>query len=346
MTGIRRVFITQPIDQGWIIERLMSDVATELKTRGVAARIGTGEEYQGEEVIFNARFLTPKADPRAIVNSLFITHIDDGLKERELRAVFPKFNSFVCLSPHDAEFVAALKGDWNGIVGIELPARSSAVRPVRLAMFSARYEDGRKNEEWIVEYFRQRPQAFRTAFVFCFMGWGWEQFCSELAELDVNFEVYRYSRSTPGEYDLYRAVLPTMNALIYLGFDGGAMSVYDAVNAGLDVLATDLSYHKGLGDSVTLFDDRAGFFRELDRLQHRHAARLNVIERRSVTAYVDRLLSHWNEVANVGASVAPCNEVGAPDAQALEAGRRRYKKLSLTRIRSAIIRSLQAFQFK
>ncbi len=345
MSVISSVFIVEPADQGWIIERLMRDVAAELKARDITTRIGPSGDYGGEDVIFNSRFLTAFFDARAKVNSLFITHVDDKIKELQLKAGFRSFNSFVCMSAHEADFVAALGGSRAGVVGIDLPARDLNVRPTRLAMFSAFYEDGRKNESWIADYFRDTPASCKQNFVFCFMGWGWEAFCASLGRLEMNYEVYRYSRFTPGEYDLYKQVLSTMDCLVYLGFDGGAMSVYDGINAGIDVIAPNISYNRNLGDGVTLFDDKAGFFRELDRLGALVEERRETLRRRSVKAYTDALLAHWASLAGGDEPAPPENPppLGVPEAAALDLFRTHYKPLGPSRLRSALIRAVQAF---
>jgi hypothetical protein len=346
MLPIRSVFIVEPEGQGWIIERLMRDIAAELAARGIQARIGRGNQYGGEEVIFNSRYLVALSEARARVNSLFITHVDDRVKEQELRMSFARFNSFVCMSPHDAEFVTALKGDSVGITGIDLPARELTVRPTRIAYFSARYEDGRKNEQWILDSFRNRPAEERAAFVFCFLGWGWEGFCERLAELEMNYEIHRYSRFLPGEYQLYKDALKSSDLLIYLGFDGGAMSVYDALNAGIDVLASDISYHRGLGDAVKLFANQDEFSARIDQLLKSHSDRSQALRQRSIQAYVDRLLAHWSNVIGGRGAVEPeAAPMLAPAArkQTLQSFRAHYKPmLSPTRIRSFLIRWLQS----
>ncbi|MGC1175153.1 hypothetical protein [Polaromonas sp.] len=341
--GVHSVYIVEPVSQGWIIERLMSDIARELNRRGIATRIGAGEGYAAEDVIFNSRYLVPLADAGAKINSLFITHVDDAIKEMELKARLKDFNSFVCLSPQDADFVTALKGNRTGVKGIELPSRDSTVRPVRVAMFSACYEDGRKNEEWIAEYFKDKSCEQKQSFVFCFMGWDWEKFCMSLARLDMNYEIYRYSRSMAGEYALNKEILATMDALIYLGFDGGAMSVYDGINAGIDVIASNISYHQGLDDSVILFSDRQGFFRELDRLYAKNTGRKNSLQQRSVITYVDHLLKHWNDLLMPSPAVAAerLQVPSADETKTLKLFRAHYKNLSLSRLRSAAIRFLQ-----
>lgn len=346
MRQIQSVYVVEPVDNNWIIGRLLRDVASALRARGIAVRIGPSADYEGQEVIFNSRFLVAFSDPRALINSLFITHIDDKIKELQFKASAGAFNSFVCMSPQDAEYVAALVGREQWVVGINLPPREVSVRPIRLALFSARYEDGRKNEHWIREYFEDRPAAHRQAFVFCFIGWGWERFCASLAKLDMNFEILRYSRSTAGEYETCKSMLTTMDALIYLGFDGGAMSVYDGLNAGIPVFATNISYHRGLGDSVTLFDDRAGFFRELDQLYLQRVGRIASLDERNVNSYSSHLLAHWNQLlvddlANfVGDAKLP---VYSSRAQTLSMYRANYKRVGWSRIRSTLIRFAQTF---
>jgi hypothetical protein len=344
MSHTLNAYIVEPVNQGWIIERLMRDIAAELNRRGIPTRIGPASGYGGESVIFNSRFLTPLHDGRARLNSLFITHVDDRIKERELTTSFDRFNSLVCISAQDADFVAALRGRRDGVAGIELPARDLIVRPLRVALFSAYYDDGRKNEAWIPAYFEARPQEVRQAFVFCFLGSEWESFAGRMAALDLNYEVVRYARSLPREYEQYKERLATMDALVYPGFDGGAMSVYDGLAAGLEVLASDVSYHRGLGSPVTLFADRDGFFQALDGLYDRWHSRSAALEARSLAAYVDRLLSHWHGLlggTDAQAIAAPPAAAARPE-ETLALFRSHYKPLSFSRLRSALIRAIQA----
>lgn len=342
--AIASVFIVEPVNQGWIIERLMRDAAAAFVARGVAARIGRASEYAGEDVIFNSRYLEPFHDRRARVNALFVTHVDDRLRERELRRTFGAFNSYVCLSPHDADFVGGLKGDRKGVIGLELPPRDLDVRPVRLGMFSACYPDDRKNQAWITDYFRARPEAHRSSFVFVFLGDGWEEFSGEMAALDLNYELHRYSRSLPGEYQLYKEVLPSLDALIYLGFDGGAMSAYDAVSAGIDLILTDQSYHRGLDDRATLMNGRDDFFDVMDRLHGRVVGRKAALGARSVDNYVGRLLAHWAALADADVleDDGPPPKAARADDPAVAEFRSRYKPLRYSRLRSALIRFLRS----
>ncbi|MDP3655583.1 MAG: hypothetical protein Q8R45_01275 [Brevundimonas sp.] len=336
---IRSIYIAD-ISSGWIINFLMADIAAELKRRGFDVRVGPRQAYGGQDVLFNARYLNSAPTSEARINSIFVTHIDDRIREAELRAAARKFNSLICLSPQDADFVAGLTKGRNNVAGINLPARSLTVRPLRIALFSACYEDGRKNESWLSDYIRSRPEDYKESFVFCFLGLDWERFALSLGEMDVSYEVHRYSRDLPGEYGLYTHHLATMDRLIYAGFDGGAMSVYDALAAGVDVIASDISYHRGLGDSVRLFRDRDGFYKELDALHAVQVGRKRALQERSISAYVDALLAHWNSILDPDpSSPGPDPEsVDTSPREAVELFRSHYKPLGFSRLRSAAIR--------
>jgi hypothetical protein len=344
MSKIKSVYIVEPLNQEWIIEALMRDIALEFNKLGIHTKIGPEKFYQGEDVVFNSRYLSPTFKNSAKVNSLFITHIDDVIKERELKLTFDTYNSFVCLSPEDASFLISLKGSTTNVIGINLPSRSSNVQPLHLALFSACYEDGRKNEQWILDYFNNRPNINRNAFLFSFLGWGWARLCSELDLLDINYKVTRYSRTLIGEYALYKHSLSDVDVLIYPGFDGGSMSIYDAIGAGIEAIVSDISYHKGLEGSVTLFKDRNGFFAQLDRLYNRHSKQQEVLLRRSARNYASTLLSHWNSVLESNKSSSPVDTssgISSINSEILIKYRSNYKKMSLSRFRSAIIRLFQ-----
>lgn len=338
---VETVYIVEPKDHGWIIERLMRDIGAQLNLRGVETHIGPQSDYGGQDVVFNSRYLTPLADKRARVNSLFITHIDDQVKELEFRSRNGLFNSLVCLSAQDADFIAGLVGTRSAIAGIDLPARELTVRPIRIAMFSAHYKDGRKNEQWIIDYFEVKDRAYRDNFVICLMGWGWEQIGGQLGELEMNYEIYRYSRFMEGEYAMYKEVLSSMDCLIYLGFDGGAMCVYDALAAGVDVIATDISYHRGLGETVALVASKEMFFEEIEQLHRRNVSRKVALAGRSIETYTTRLLEHWNRVANGGDLPVPNPKQAVVEVETVKLFRSHYKPMGLSRVRSFAIRSLQ-----
>ena len=64
VSSLSRVFIVEPFNSGWIIEKLMRDIRDELVARGHDVRIGPPEDYQGEEIYFNSRIFMPRRSRR------------------------------------------------------------------------------------------------------------------------------------------------------------------------------------------------------------------------------------------------------------------------------------------
>jgi hypothetical protein len=345
VSQVNRVFISEPIHVGWIIEKLMRDIAAALNNRGIETRVGHPREYTGQEIVFHSRYLYASPFEQADVNSLFITHIDDRLKEMELRSRIGGFNSFVCTSEAEAQMVKALGCPAGQVVGLALPHRGGVVRRQRVAYFSERYEDGRKNEDWLIEYFQSRDERVRRSMILCLIGYNWETFCTRLAALGLSFELYRYDRALPGEYEAQKKLLEGMDHLIYPGFDGGAMCVYDGVVAGTELLISDNGYHRDLGTGATLFRDRQHFFEGLDRIAARTLDAEQVMSDRSIGPYVDRLLAHWahccdGDARGSGASGTRDPAETKTQQDELRFYRAHYKPASPRRLASTLYRQL------
>ncbi len=290
----KKIFIVDPANAGWIIEKLMHDIKNELIGRGCDVEIGSPDQYDGQEVIFNSRYLDLYTNKAARINSVFVTHIDDILKEYEVRNFPLIVNSVICMSPSEANVIRGILNRSNiDVVGIDLPARNLDVNPFKLCLFSACYSDGRKNEKWILDYFNGRDEVFKSSFILQFMGDGWSNFNKDLDRLDLNYEIYRYSLNLKNEYQYYKSKLSDVNYMFYMGFDGGAMSVYDSINANIPFIFPYNSYHLNLDSNSKLFYNKNHFFSILDDLHKMRIERLEALNLRSIVCYVDKLMFSW-----------------------------------------------------
>jgi hypothetical protein len=337
------IFFHKPHSSDWIIERLLSDISTELKARGINVRCGDYCEYNGEDVLFHSRFLTARYDVRAKINSLFITHIDDYAKEIEVRLRLKKFNSMVCMSEHDAAFLCGLIGVSSNIIGIDLPCREVAVRPLRICVFSRCYNDNRKNEHWLLEYFKSRTLESYKNVIIVLLGLGWEDFASKLATLDVPYEIYSYPGWLRNEYQMYKNELCQGDLLVCMGFDGGQMSIYDGLQAGIEMVFPNISYHRGVSSEVKLYDTKEEFFSIIDSKLERQQKNLTDLDSRSVQSYSNKLYRHWESLIS-GSQQLP-NQANANNEQlvidALKTFKSNYKSMTFTRLRSSLIRCYQ-----
>ncbi len=345
---INSVFISEPIHVGWIIEKLMRDLVSKLTDLGIKVRIGKIIEYGGEDVVFHSRYLYATPVEEAKLNSIFVTHIDDKLKEIEIRSEFDKFDSFVCCSQHDAEFLKGLGCNESKLLGNNLPHRGGVLKPQKIAIFSECYKDGRKNEDWLLDYFAKAPSCARSGIVLCLIGYNWENYCHKLADMGMSFELYRYDRSMPSEYEIQKNILSEMDYLIYPGFDSGAMCVYDGIMAGTKLIVADNSYHKGLGGNVRLFKNKSEFFICLDEVIELYQQRVNVLNERSIDKYVENLLHHWEALLakniiliNSTAKNTDVSESKFDNLNEVRFFRSHYKKISIRRLAASLYRLIK-----
>ena len=294
---IKSVFIVEPFNEGWIIEMLVRDIASQMRRIGIDVRIGPQESYDNEAVAFHTRGYYFKPLAKAVLNSVLMTHIDDVYKEREMLSIAKKADSVVCMSEHNAEIMCDMGASREKVIGNSLPHRGGNVRRPRVGVFSARYADGRKNEDWLLEYFQKIPRDSRNKLIICLIGYGWEAFGASLAKLDVSFEIYRYDRALPGEYERQKDIVAGLDKLLYMGFDGGSMSIYDGMHANVDMIFSDQCYHRELDPRLSLFSSKDDFFALLDDVVLDVVSKEQFLDARSIEVYTAKLLTHWSELA-------------------------------------------------
>jgi hypothetical protein len=296
MNNFSSVYILDSLGSGWIIEKLMRDISDNLRGRNVTVNFGDGSDYSGEDIIFHSRYLYIKSFKASKINSVFVTHVDDVFKIQEISHDFNKVDSFVCMSSEDADKLKSIGCPPKKVVGIDLPHRGGFIKRPKLALFSDRYSDGRKNELWIIEYLNTKTIEERDSFIFCFLGHNWELFGKQLSKLKVSYEIYSYTRSMPGEYDMLKNILSSMNSLFYIGQDGGAMSAYDGFFQGIPMTLSNDGYHKGIPGDINFINCKEDFFNYLDKILQEIKSKETFLTQRSVDVYVDKLINHWNNL--------------------------------------------------
>ena len=68
----------------WIVGKISEDIRNELVQRGIKCNYGPPNNYNGEDVCHHMGWAYAKPKDSAKLNSVFLTHIDDKLKELQL----------------------------------------------------------------------------------------------------------------------------------------------------------------------------------------------------------------------------------------------------------------------
>lgn len=272
----------------WILEILGNDIFTGLKELGINCRKGEYSEYEGEEICFHMWWRRAIPYKEAAINAVFITHIDDSIKESDLLAMKNKFDIFICMSPEDAIFLQELGFDEKSVFGIDLPTRNNYVRPISIAIFSNCYTKMKtKNEQWLLDYCSSRKDS--RIVNFCFIGHGWEDVACFLSKLGCSFEWHCVDRGLPNEYMFQQLKLINMDYYLYMGMDGGAMGTYDAFAMGVDLCVSDDGYHKSIPDVSYKFLSRKEFFDCMDLIIEKQKRRYQFFKEHSVENYVKKI---------------------------------------------------------
>lgn len=294
---VERIFINMyGYDSNWIISKIADDIIRTASSMGYECGKGGFEDYRGEEICYHMCYQLAIPISQAKHNSVFYTHLNDKLTEEQLISIKDQFDSYICMSAEDAEFLIELGFDPHKVYGKTLPVRNNYIRPISIGIFSACYPDGRKNEEWLLDYCRQCEGAKLVNFVF--VGKGWGRVVDELEKLDCSYEWHNVSRKLPYEYQYQQNKMGNLNYYIYMGMDGGAMGTYDAYAQDVPLCVTYDGFHKSIPDIDYSFDDKQGFFNQLDKITSSHKRRMDFFQAHTPENYVKWILDIWHGNGN------------------------------------------------
>lgn len=292
------VYISKVFDKGWIIEKIICHLKESLTSLGFNVSEGDPTGYSGEQIVIHTRSFYYKKVVGA-KNIVFIFHVDDKIKELETVGVLRSADALIAMSGLDKAYLEALIVDNNmtykPIFGEPLPALTTAdeLRPLVFTYFSECYRDGRKNEDWLLDLAHALDHEEKKSLIFRFMGEGWESVAKGLKTADISCEHIDLRRDQPGEYEHQIGLLSRSDYLIYLGFDGGAMSVYDGLVSRVGLVVTNQSFHVGLSNPaaqrylVDCKDEFIAVMKHVVKSQYLDVAAL--LRERSVEVYATKL---------------------------------------------------------
>ncbi len=337
------------VDPSWIVGAIARDIQSVLLDIGFKCRLGSPDEYNGEDICHHMGFAYAIPEKHAKYNSVFITHIDDKMKEKELMSIRDKFDLFVSMSSHDAEYITGLGIPREKVVGIVPPIRNPYVKPVSIGIMSACYDDGRKNEDWLIEFCRSHDVIGLLNFIF--IGPRWGKVVTLLEEIGIAFEWHYSNSHMEYEYEYQKTKLANTDYYIYLGFDGGAMGSLDAYGYGRRLILVKDSYHMDIPEVEHYIDNKTDFFKVVREICESHQQRLAFFRQNNAKQYTKKLLSTWIEdrpelfpdvEANASRDKSNHNVALSREKldQIVNLKRQKYTSLTFKRIISSLLRSL------
>jgi glycosyltransferase involved in cell wall biosynthesis len=118
-------------------------------------------------------------------------------------------------------------------------------RSVTVLIAARSYQDGRKNEQWLIDFIRQFPTTLLKVTI---IGVGWWSYVAELQQAGYTVEYHDdFNRDT------YRELLKVSDYLLVAGFDEGALSTLDAILYDVTPIVSAQGYHLEQSADMLLF---------------------------------------------------------------------------------------------
>jgi hypothetical protein len=291
----KKVFLSiVGMDPGWIVGKIAEDIKEYLEKQNIICNYGKPNEYNNEEICYHLGYAYAVPQQNAEINSVFITHIDDKFKEDMIVKFKDDFDSFICMSQEDKEFLLQLGFDKEKTFGVTLAVRNDYVRPLNLGIFSGYYKDGRKNDKWLIDFIKSEKDIHLVNFVF--IGPSWNEIFPILLENNCTFEWHSTSRKTPYEYKFQQNKLEKLDYYFYMGFDGGAMGTYDAYAYGIPLLITNDGYHRDIPSIDLPVNSYDEFHERLKEIIVKQKNKIDFFNYNNVENYVIKLFKIWNNI--------------------------------------------------
>lgn len=214
-------------------KKLYEEVA---KDKEFSVSIG-GKPREDVDINHNVNYLPYK--PNKTKNTLMITHIWEGYKLDAVKKGMETADVGICMSEDTKEFLVKHGIDENKLP-IILPAHSGVPRRHQVvAILTNVYPDGCKRAEMLTELAKTLNN---DEWAFRIMGKGWVEILTPLVLKGLNVDYF-----PDFDEETHKRILESSDYCLYFGKDEGAMSILDAKQAGLKLIAPNTGFHKEIG---------------------------------------------------------------------------------------------------
>lgn len=229
---------------GWILYDYAAKLAEHLKPHVEHVEL-CFEQRPGFDMTFHVNYGRFQAVQAAGLHNTMVTHIDTPKKFALVQGQAQAGVWGLCMSEETARRLNQLSGTQQ-FVSFAPPAMLAGERKKLSVLVSGRvYPDGRKNEGWAIDFFRQfKPSDL----VIRAMGYGWSELLAPLRS--AGFEVHE---AEDFDRTLYIEWLRASDHLLYTGNDEGALSTLDALLYGVVPIVTAQGYHLEQAGEAVLY---------------------------------------------------------------------------------------------
>lgn len=276
----------------WILGKLATCLADELRLQGVTVEIGKTADLSADinyHIIYSSWNSNPSSS-----DTLMITHIDNMDKVELTRCQMKVAEMGICLSSDTMHKLAALGIPRAKLSFINFPSpQHGKIQPHKISMgiTSRCHAHGSKREYLLAQL---APRLEPGEFIFHIIGQGWDAVIDELRR--YGSEVVYHGDFSP---ELYCNFWQQLDYYLYLGQDEGSTGFLDAMEAGVPAITTPQGFHLDLPEGLTYpFNDLESLTQIFWELAGERQKRRLAVSGISWSDYARKHLIIWKEILN------------------------------------------------
>lgn len=239
--------IVSPENASWIIGKMSERLTEELLRAGVQASLAQEPDPSADVNHWMSYAAIQERAGR--VATIFITHVDDPYKTAHIaRALREWADVGLCMS-RDMVHALAAWGVPAERLWYVLPAldHAPAPEPIRIAIATRLYPDGRKRESLLLRLAAERDLS---PFHFEIGGAAWDDVVPKLREAGASVHWLPGTADYQADYRALIDAMRTCRYYLYLGMDEGSLGTLDALALGLEPIVTPQGFHLEFAEGV------------------------------------------------------------------------------------------------
>jgi len=239
--------VLYPGNRGWIIEKFATRLAEHLPQHHIQAEIS--DQPSANADINHWMIYHHCQGERLTPGTVWITHVDDYEKLRQVRQSLTIADVAICLSRMTVDDLAK-QGIPRQRLCYITPAHDGLIRPRRIVIGITTnvYDDHRKREDLLAQVAREMRLDM---FHFEILGQGWELIIPQLEAAGATVRYYSSSMDYRQGYQAHLERIPTFDYYLYTGLDEGSLGTLDALAAGAATIITPQGFHLDIEGGLT-----------------------------------------------------------------------------------------------
>jgi hypothetical protein len=241
--------ILDPSNKEWILGKIANRLEIEFSSLGIKCEVLSKPMYLASVVLWihygDKTINFEEIRKYSSLPSSLVTHVDDSLKLARVRKLYSRGLDLVFMSKEHASKIANFIGmdspPFNILVGSDLAIPKNLFK---VGIVSRCYPDGRKNEEWLLDF---ANQGLLEEVELTIIGTGWGKIVRKLRGLGVLVLLFDDHENRYPEYSEIIDAMQEFNLFLNFGFDEGSMGALDGFLLGKDVLISHQGFHLEFG---------------------------------------------------------------------------------------------------